>query len=67
MWSTVVLMTRIEQAANAMAVNATRYVLSMPAHRASGVPRFSRVFDGFAAWTRGNPAIAAQKVPRYFE
>ena len=30
MRSTVALIVRIEHAANAMAVNATRYVLSMP-------------------------------------
>ena len=38
MRSTVALIVRIESAANAMAANAVRYVLSMPAESASRMP-----------------------------
>jgi hypothetical protein len=61
MRSTVALIVRIVQAANAMAVRATRYVLSMPATGASDVPRFCRDFDGLPEGSAVDPAIRGSK------
>src|SRR3954470_7989373 len=51
MRSTVALIVRITHTENAMAVNATMYVLSMALWRASDMPVFQAGFDGLPAET----------------
>jgi hypothetical protein len=58
MRSTVALITRIEIAANAIAENAVRYVLSMPAGGASRMPRVNGMSEGILTDGRQNaPAV----------